>query len=399
MLRRTILSKFFILITFFYHFFFVPYCFAANEQIITSEPPLPSRVVFAIRRFDNFLEDYFYKSREPGCAVAIVYRNRVVYMRTLGVRRIGSRERINADTVFQLGSVSKTFTATLAAILQQKGQLNINHPVRYYLPHLHFRRYENDIRVRNLLNHSTGIPKGGFNRMIERYTPYPKMIDVIQRTPIQAPPGRRFAYHNVVFSLTGDVIQRATGHSYQYELASELLQPLRMEETYVNYSDFIKDPNRAYPHVMDRKGRFVPATKYSTSYYNVTPAAGISSSISDMAKYLNLQLGAYPKILNERILSEMHQPTISTPEVSFWFRQARDRIYGTYYALGWRVLNYLNKRLVFHGGWLKGFTNFVGFIPEDKIGIVVLHNSETRFPSKVAMRFFDIYFGLPEKDW
>ncbi len=389
-----------LLIVLFLQLFLSSNSFALNQQSNASEQSqLPSRIILAIHRFDDFVEDYFYKSHEPGCAIAIVYHNRVVYMRTFGVRRVGSNERITADTVFQLGSVSKTFTATLAAILQQKGQLNINRPVRYYLPQMHFRQYENEIKVKNLLNHSTGIPKGGFNQLIERHTPYHKLLEVVARTPVQTPPGRRFAYHNVVFSLTGDVIERATGTSFEQGLETYIFQPLRMNQTFANHQDFMREINRAYPHVKDRKGNFRATSKYTTSYYNVTPAAGVSSSIRDMARYLNLQLGAYPSILNEQKLAEMHQPTIPTPESSFGLQRYRDRVFGAYYALGWRVLNYLNKRLVFHGGWLKGFTNFIGFIPEDEIGIVVLHNSETRFPPKVAMRFFDIYFGLPEKNW
>lgn len=399
MSRKYFLSIKLFLIFLLFQLFFAQSSFAANQQNTIVQSQLPSKVSLAIQRFDNYLENYFYKSHEPGCAIAIVYNNRVVYMRTLGVRRLGSAERIDADTVFQLGSVSKTFTATLAAILQQKGLLNFNRPVRYYLPQLHFRQYENDIRLRNLLNHTTGIPKGGFNQMIERHTPYSKMVQAIERTPVQEPPGHHFAYHNVVFSLTGDVIERVTGHSYEHELEINLLQPLRMNETFVNYDDFMRDSNRAYPHVRDRRGKFVPSSKYTTSYYNVTPAAGVSSSIRDMVKFLNLQLGAYPAILSQRTLTEIHAPTIQTPEASFGLQRYRDRVFGAYYGLGWRVLNYLNKRLVFHGGWLKGFTNFVGFIPEDDIGIIVLHNSESGFPSKVAMRFFDIYFGLPEKNW
>jgi len=73
-----------------------------------------------------------------------------------------------------------------------------------------------------------------------------------------------------------------------------------------------------------------------------------------------------------------------------WLKTNRKKALHSYYGLGWRILNYDQERIVFHGGWLKGFTNFLGFIPDRKVGIVVLNNSEGNFAMQVAFTFFDL---------
>lgn len=347
-----------------------------------------------IRQFDSYLAQTVKKAREPGCAVAIVYKNEIIFVKGYGVRQIGKPARIDANTVFQLGSVSKTFTATLAALLHHRGVLNLNAPVRRFLPSFHLRNIAaNNLRVKYLLSHTTGIPRGGFNNLIEASTPYPKLLQKAQNTSPVAEPGTRYDYHNVMFSLTGDVIASATERSFRYAMTQNLLNPLNMRSTTMTLHELIHTSNRALPHVRTKKGAFVPTTRYSSAYYSVLPSAGISSNARDMAQFLKLQLGGYPNLLDKNQLQIMYTPQVKTPLTLRAPTSYREKVRNAYYGLGWRILEFADKRLVFHGGWLKGFTNFIGFMPDEEVGIVVLHNAETRLPTTVAMKFFDLYLN------
>lgn len=357
---------------------------------------LPYRnIQTVVGQLDKYVGQLMAKMGEPGCAVAVVYKGRIVFMKTYGVRDLRTKQRIDFDTVFQLGSVSKTFASTLAAILVKKGLLDVDAPVSRYLPYFSLNGIPaNQLRVRHLLNHTTGIPRGGFNNQIEMHASHEQLIRSLQRASASASPGRQFDYHNVAYSVLDDVIARVTRYSYSQAMRLFLLNPLQMRDTSVSLGALLSDADRASPHVRARGRGWVPLRQYSNAYYAVLPAAGVNSSIHDMAQFLILQLGGYPSVLSPRQLANFHAPTIATPETAASFRaQYGNAVSAAYYGLGFRILQFGRERIVFHGGWLKGFTNFMGFIPNQEVGIVILHNSESRFATRVGMRFFQLFLG------
>lgn len=369
-----------------------------NTQMLTSMPPLntPKNITKIVSEFEKKLLKTIKDKHIPGCAVAIVYKNQVVFINGYGLRTLGKPETINVDTVFQLGSVSKPIAATLSTILENRGILNVNDPVSQYLPNFSLNNVKDRsaLRIKHVLSHSTGIPRAGFNHLIETFSPHARIIRTLQTTNIRAPIGKRYDYHNAMFSLISEITMAATHQSFPTALATYLLQPLKMNNTTATYNGLLKTTNRASPHIKNNKGKMVAAGTYSTGYYDVAPAGGINSSIRDMSTFLKAQLGGYPSFLDSATLTRLQQPIITTPTVSLSaINGARDKIKNARYGLGWRVINFNDKKLVYHGGWVKGFTNFIAFMPEQQIGIVVLHNSETKFSGRLAMQFLDIFFS------
>jgi len=108
-----------------------------------------------------------------------------------------------------------------------------------------------------------------------------------------------------------------------------------------------------------------------------------------MALFLQLQMGGKPEILNAQDLLPFHTPVVNAPDVLNWMRSHLKGELKSYYGLGWRILDQDEKRMVFHGGYLKGFVNFLAFIPYRKIGIIILNNGESSFSAETAMMFFD----------
>ncbi len=361
------------------------------------QSPAPQNISAVISKFEQHLIKAIKQNRVPGCAVAIVYKNQVVFMNGYGVRALGKKEKIDLDTVFQLGSVSKPIAATLATILQNQGLLNINDPVEHYLPNFTLKgaKQPKSLTIKHVLSHTTGLPRAGFNNLIESHAPHSRIIRTLQTTPVRSAIGKKYDYNNAMFSLISEITMATTRKTFHDSLANYLLKPLNMTRTTSTYEGLMRTENRASPHVKHKKGIFQCCPIYSKGYYAVAPAGGVNSSVRDMATFLKAQMGSFPHILNNQALARLHQPLIPTPRNSLGsYDGPRERIKNAQYGLGWRILQFNQQKLVFHGGWLKGFTNFVAFLPEHQVGIVILQNAENRFASKTAMRFFDIFLGL-----
>lgn len=359
-------------------------------------PPKDLKPIIA--KLEAQIQDYVKKKRIPGCAIAIVYNNQIFYMNGFGVRTIGKPEKIDVDTVFQLGSVSKPIAATLASILENKGLLRLDDPVNQYLPQFSLNSIQppSSLKVKHVLSHSTGVPRAGFNQLIEAHTPYPQILKTLKNTPVRAPAGKRYDYNNAMYSVISEITRTATKLPFPEALRVNLLQPLSMTRTSATYEGLLSTVNRASPHVGGRKG-IVPCGIYSSGYYTVAPAGGINSSIRDMAIFLKAQMGGYPQVLNPTAISRIQIPQVTTKSMLQSVDGPSNLTSNARYALGWRTVDFADQKMVYHGGWVKGFTNFIGFIPQQSIGIIVLHNGETKFSSRLAMKFFELYFDIPRK--
>lgn len=356
-----------------------------------------AHIEHAVKQLDQYVQRHVRTKQIPGCAIAVVYQNTIVFMKGYGQRELGKEAPIDTDTVFQLGSVSKPVAATLLSILEHKGYLKLDDPVQDHLKHfaLNNRRRSNTLRIKHVLSHSTGVPRAGFNQLIESHTPYQKIFRTLQSIPARTAAGKHYDYNNAMYALTSDITKAATQLSFKDALRLHLLEPLHMTRSTTTLEGLLGTPNRAAPHVRGPRGQLMARAEYSKGYYAVVPAGGINSSVRDMSTFLKSQMGAYPEVLNHRMLSRIQTPQIATHAVLGSATRYPQLLKQGHYAMGWRVVHFANHTLVFHGGWLAGFTNFVGFMPEHKLGIIVLHNSESKFSSKVAVQFFESCLNLP----
>jgi beta-lactamase class C len=378
--------------------FIVPTLFLVS--FLLSIPALastPKNLEPILAKLDADIQKFVNSKQIPGCAVAVVYQNKVVFMHSYGVKMLGTPEKINADTLFQLGSLSKPVAATLASVLEHKGYFKLDDPVNDYLPNftLNGRQSPSTLKIKHILSHATGVPRAGFNNLIETHTPYDRILQRLQNTRVRTPIGKRYDYHNAMYSVISEITRSATHLPFKDALHHNLLEPLNMTNTSATLSGLLKTTNRATPHTRGCQGRLVPSDTYSRGYYSVAPAGGINSSVRDMATFLKAQMGGYPEVLNHKMLTRIQTPQIVTPNTLSPNQGPANLIKNAHYALGWRVVDFAHHKLVFHGGWVKGFTNFIGFIPEHQLGIVVLHNSESRFSAKTAVKFFESYFDIP----
>lgn len=374
-------------------------------------------VLAALPKLEASISNVMEKKKIPGLAVAVVYKGKILYIKGFGVRSINTKEPVNQHTVFQLGSVSKAISSTLVLILKQKQLIHLDQPIEI-IPEL-----QPGTTLRQILNHSTGFPSGGFNRLIENGTsPSEAQKKLINLEPIGAP-GEKFAYHNVVYNFLTQIIEHQTGRSFEAILQEKLLRPLGMTSTSSTWKAYISRPNRTSPHsfissvVKEKKKekRMVPGKKglqpkksgiikviqvpLRQEYANFPAAGGFSSSIHDMALFLAAVMGARPDLLPTQEMMEFTKPVIHTPDQWGRTQKYRDRITKTQYGLGWRCLTFADQPLVFHAGWIRGISPLVAFLPNQQVGIVILQNAESGVSFRLAMQFFDWVLGLPSKRW
>lgn len=356
-------------------------------------------VLLILPKLESFVQKAMIQKKVPGVAVAVVSKGKIIYMKGFGVRAIGKPASVDQKTLFQIGSISKAISSTLIAILNREQQISLDHPVES-IP---------GATLRHILSHTTGIPSAGFNALIERGGSPLEALEKIQSMTPEEQPGAKFAYHNVVYNLLTNVVEDLNKASFESVLQRKLLKPLNMTNTSFTWEAFISQENRVAIHVAKKvreKGKKGKMTKivmqqapYRKDYTNFPAAGGCSSNISDMALFLAAVMGARPDVISSEDLDEFINPVIHTPDQWHRTQKHRDRITKTQYALGWRHLMFANHPVVFHGGWLRGFSTMLAFLPEQQVGIVILQNAESSLAFPASMQFFDWVLGLPSKKW
>lgn len=336
------------------------------------------------------------KKNVPGFAMGVVKGGQIVYAKGFGVRNINTGDPVNADTVFQLGSVSKVFAGTLVGILLERKFLHLDNKIKQYLPHYEF---HDDTSLRHVVTHTTGIPRYGFNAMIESgKKSREEVMDRLTKTELKCSPGTCYDYHNAMFSLVDMIIESAMGMSYEQVLQNYLLIPLGMTHTSLSHDDLLQHDNRAVPHIKTQNGT-IACKGYRTEYYDFAPTAGVNTSLNDMLKFLQAALGHKTDVVSHATLKLIHTPLTAAKDIFERNPGNHKRFNASSYGIGWRILDYQGHKIVFHGGWVKGFINIIALLPEQDVGIVVLQNTETSFPWIVAMNFFDQVLGFPDREW
>lgn len=365
--------------------------FAANIPV----EPSKSTLSF-LPKFKDLIHKSMQQKNVPGLAVAIVMDGKIIFMQGFGVKTIGCKEPVNIHTIFQIGSASKAITSVLIAILNREQIISLDHPIGI-IP---------NATVRHVMSHTTGISSAGFNALIEKGMPADQIYNIVSATAPDDLPGKKFAYHNVVYNLVEGIIQDQTGMSFEDALQANLLMPLHMNETSSTWQGFVSKDNRVSVHAFTngkvKKGkavRNVQKVPYRRDYANFPAAGGCSSSIHDMALFLAAILGSRPDILLPNDLDLFIKPLVHTPDQWYRSRAHRNRITKTHYGLGWRVMTFGDHNLVFHGGWIRGINALISFLPEKKIGVVILQNAESGLPFSLSMQFYDWFLNLPGKQW
>jgi beta-lactamase class C len=357
-------------------------------------PPLaekdPVLLPVPVAEFVRFMEHELDSTKTVGAALTIVHHGRIIYTGTFGERERGSGKMVDEHTLFRLASVSKGFAGVLACILEQEGAFSLNDRVVDLYPGFSLKDSVStaDLTIRNLLSHTSGLVPYAFDNLVEADQDLGSIINRLDEVDISAPPGELYGYQNVMFSMVDPIAEKTTGTPYEDLLQEKLFLPLGMTDASAGPVDLGRNPNLAYPHVKTRKGYV--ALKPHEGYYNVMPAAGVNASISDMGHWLLALLGYQPEWLPDTVIKSITTPVIYTPlkwQYTRYWEPFRER----YYSLGWRIYQYRGRKIMYHGGYIRGYRAEIAFCPSEDVGIAFLENSPNNLASRCVPAFLDLF--------
>lgn len=306
---------------------------------------------------------------------AIVDEKGLVYSYALNNEILeGNRSSLDNNSPIYIASHTKSFTGTLAKILEEKGKMDLEKPLSYYLPELNFRdSIDTDkITIKELLNHTHGT----FSTSLTWKTAFlgysgknSELIDDLNIDFLHDPSGS-FRYSNVGPIITGIVLEKATGNSWQDEMKKHIFQPLNMSNTTTRVSDL--DFKNIRPSVTVSKEHGIVETGFYKNDITMHASGGIISTVNDLSKWLSANIAQDPKILSKKSWIELH--TSTTPQDKAYFTYSRIG-----YSLGWDVAEYHGDTILTRFGGLAGISFHISLIPEKKIGIIAFSSDNRAY--------------------
>jgi CubicO group peptidase (beta-lactamase class C family) len=337
----------------------------------------------------NVIDEYIARAMKafdvPGVAVAVVQNGEVALAMGYGVRRMGEPARVDEHTLFRIGSNTKAFTTAALAILVDEGKLNWDDPV---IDHLEwFPMYDpyvtHEITIRDLLTHRSGMGLGEGDLLFFPPSTYTR-DEILHKLRFMKPASSfrsHYAYDNLLYLAAGQIVPTVTGQQWEDFIRERIFGPLRMTDSNTSVASYRAGDNFATPH-SEVEGRLTPLDPARID--NTAPAGAINSSVSDMAKWVTVQLngGGIPGLEQKRLFSERQgkemwspQTILPTPDLPPALAALQTNFAA--YGLGWVLREYRGHKMVGHTGGLPGYVSQVTVIPDMKLAVVVLTKQES----------------------
>ena len=314
----------------------------------------------------------------PGLALAVVRNGKIVKAAGYGIADLQNKTPVLCETVFEIGSVTKVFTAATIMQLVQEKKPKLDDTLTKWLTNCPptWRR----ITVRRLLTHTAGLRQSVYCGTLFREIPDDEIIREAAKFPLEFQPGENWAYSNIGYQLLGAVITRATDMPWPESLNRRIFEPLGMMNT-ERLTASAKASHRAIGYSLADNGELKPGL-YDPSG---TAAGSFLSTIGDLAK---LDAALYvDSVLTQKTRAQMSQPARLNRGIVNW------------YAMGWFLDEYKNHRMVYHGGdTVSGFTSLLMRFPEQKLTIILLCNRVGVDKQRLGRSVADEFLSLPAEN-
>lgn len=335
-----------------------------------------------------------------GMAIAIVENGQITFARGYGETIKGSKQLVDKDTVFRWASISKGVgAATLLAMVEQR-RVDASLPIEVLAPSLHLPPTDNKHDIVDLLSHRIGISRNAYDGKIEAGQAAKPLRAKLETLEYVCPPRTCHTYQNVAFDAAAEIVEEATELPYKTVVQREIFDPLGMRTASLTMEAMTNSQNWARPH--DSRGKTIARVK--PTYYRVPAAAGVNSSVEDLAKWM---VGLMPPKPGQPLntpfpverLRAMQTPIVATPREQSFMNRRFGALHNSHYGLGLRVYDYEGHKVVGHRGGVEGYRSLMLFDPDLRSGIAVLWNSAHSQPIGLQMEFMDQLYGKPKRDW
>ncbi len=327
-------------------------------------------------------------SNAPGAAVLVVRHGHVVFRQGYGVTDLHTRTPIEPNTNFRLASFTKQFTATCIMLLVHDGKLHYDDHLSDIFPE--FPAYGKAITIRNLLNHTSGLPDYE-DLLMAKYsnTPEDKIPQILDAGVLQLleqqssgkfPPASEWQYSNSGYAVLAMVVEKVSGEPFGQFLHDRIFAPLQMNNTLAYQQGKNEVPHRAYGHTKQKDG-WRETDQSPTSA--VLGDGGIYSSIQDLAKWDRA-------LRNHTLLTAAEMQPALTP-VQPTAHPANSNGKSISYGFGWFLDPYHGHKRMSHNGETIGFLTTIQRFPADDLTVIVLANRTDKDPEQQALKVADLY--------
>jgi CubicO group peptidase (beta-lactamase class C family) len=322
----------------------------------------------------------------PGLSVGIVFDQNLIWAKGYGLADLEKKTAALPSSIYRIASITKLFTTTAIMQLRDQGKLRLDDPISKYLPWFNIKnKFANapPITIEHLITHTSGLPReSAFPYWTDHKFPTrEEMINALKEQETVFPSETRWKYSNLAMALAGEVVMAVSGEPYDAYVQKYILAPLGMKDTSIYLSDEHK--KRLVTGYGRRLSDGLRKIMPFTDSKGITPAANMSSTVEDLAKFISLQFRLEGKpggsqILKGTTLREMQRVHWLQPNwkvgsgLGFWVNRMGDRT------------------IVGHGGWVGGYRTQIGFCPEEKIGVIVLTNADDGDPGFFLEQTFAI---------
>jgi CubicO group peptidase (beta-lactamase class C family) len=327
----------------------------------------------------------------PGAAVGVLYEAKVEAA-GLGVTNVEHPLDVDEDTLFQIGSITKTFVGTAVMRLVERGEVELDAPLRTYLPDLRLADVDATERatMRHLLTHTGGWVGDYFDDLGAGDDALARMVAAMAELPQVTPLGAVWSYNNAGFYLAGRVLEHVTGKTFETAVRNLVLEPLGLERT-VFFPDEVMTHRFAAGHVEDDDGKTIVARPWPIGRA-AHAAGGLISTVPELLRYARFHLGDGTAEDGERLLTRESLELMRTPQVSL---TEAERI-----GITWMLNRRGDRETAGHGGGTNGQISLLTLVPDSGLAVAVVtnHNRGGEVALAITNRALREYAGVDEPD-
>ena len=330
---------------------------------------------------EALISQKMHAARIPGLSVAVVMDGETIYTSGFGFADLDSGKAATADTLFQLGSNSKAFTALGVFHLQKDGLIDIKDPITKYIPWLTllYEGQEADVTIEEFINHTSGIPSNTIDKipqLDETHTDaIEKTVETIVGLSLANKPGAHYEYATINYDVLGLLIEETSGMKYEEYIQTYVLDAGGLNNTCL-YKSQAEKKDMALGYKI---GFFSPKLYTAPRYEGNKPAGYIISNAIDMAEWLKIQLNtSAASTLDKKLVEKSHEPRVATFGDSM------------YYTAGWQVFDNDGTEL-YHAGKNPNYSSYVVFRPADLFGVAVLCNIKSNNAMDIGESILELF--------
>lgn len=353
-----------------------------------------------LKGFDPIIEKILKDWNVPGCGIGIVVKDKLVYAKGYGYRNLENKLPVTPNTLFQIASNTKLFTATSIGFLVEEGKLDWDKPVKKYVPQIHFYNDElnANVTIRDMLSHRTGISrhdaiwyKSDFTRQ--------ELFDKVKYLEPSIPLRQGSLYNNLMYAASGQIVEILSGKTWEAFVTEKIFTPLNMSHSMFAVEEMQKQTDFMKPYYEKRDTTILLPLPLYTQQQGIGPAGSIVSSINDLSNWLIAQMhgGKFnnKQVIPASVVKETMRPAMASASVPDKYFENLNSIYG----MGRSTSSYKGHYLTQHGGAIGGIYSNISFMPADSIGVIVFTNRMSSLPYIIANVLYDKLLGLSETPW